>query len=188
MPEYCSLARHTAAGKLALIAQLVTGRKGQQGQAPQPSSHPPPLQPPLPTTPLARQAPCHAFFLLCPVFFRGCLLACLPRHGIEYISNGPPCPPHGVKDYSKTSPNVKRSKASNTTIAFLIILSLKDTKTSKQPLLLTTLLAPLPSYSTSITTTITTHNIKMPAQRPSHLPPCPGPPPSRPLPPLPKAH
>ncbi|KAG8351142.1 hypothetical protein FVEN_g13050 [Fusarium venenatum] len=26
----------------------------------------------------------------------------------------------------------------------------------------------------------------MPAQRPSQLPPCPGPPPSRPLPPLPK--
>ena len=29
-------------------------------------------------------------------------------------------------------------------------------------------------------------NIKMPAHRPSQLPPCPGPPPSRPLPPLPK--
>ncbi|KAJ0118977.1 Uncharacterized protein HZ326_31841, partial [Fusarium oxysporum f. sp. albedinis] len=28
--------------------------------------------------------------------------------------------------------------------------------------------------------------INMPAQRPSQLPPCPGPPPSRPLPPLPK--
>lgn len=28
--------------------------------------------------------------------------------------------------------------------------------------------------------------LTMPAQRPSHLPPCPGPPPSRPLPPLPK--
>lgn len=32
----------------------------------------------------------------------------------------------------------------------------------------------------------TTTHITMPAQRPSHLPPCPGPPPSRPLPPLPK--
>ena len=30
--------------------------------------------------------------------------------------------------------------------------------------------------------------ITMPAQRPSPLPPCPGPPPSRPLPPLPKRH
>jgi len=29
-------------------------------------------------------------------------------------------------------------------------------------------------------------HINMPAQRPSQLPPCPGPPPSRPLPPLPK--
>ncbi|KAI1638968.1 hypothetical protein F4809DRAFT_639052 [Biscogniauxia mediterranea] len=28
---------------------------------------------------------------------------------------------------------------------------------------------------------------EMPAQRPSQLPPCPGPPPSRPLPPLPKS-
>ncbi|KAJ0130060.1 putative AC9 transposase [Fusarium oxysporum f. sp. albedinis] len=28
--------------------------------------------------------------------------------------------------------------------------------------------------------------VNMPAQRPSQLPPCPGPPPSRPLPPLPK--
>lgn len=34
----------------------------------------------------------------------------------------------------------------------------------------------------------TNHISKMPAQRPSHLPPCPGPPPSRPLPPLPKSH
>jgi hypothetical protein len=34
--------------------------------------------------------------------------------------------------------------------------------------------------------TITTITTNMPAQRPSHLPPCPGPPPSRPLPPLPK--
>jgi hypothetical protein len=31
-----------------------------------------------------------------------------------------------------------------------------------------------------------THSINMPAHRPSQLPPCPGPPPSRPLPPLPK--
>lgn len=50
-------------------------------------------------------------------------------------------------------------------------------------------------YRRPLTTTTTTPQLSsltafyiltMPAQRPSHLPPCPGPPPSRPLPPLPK--